>query len=111
MPLSEKARVEAYIPDLPIVEYYRLLETLEAQFTYNFGGCTLQHGLDGNYFSESEEPVQDRVTLLYTDTPYSFSDNRSLLADFVDALRDQTAEALDEETILVAVFPVYHSEP
>ncbi|MGI4791970.1 MAG: hypothetical protein ACRYFS_24370 [Janthinobacterium lividum] len=110
MPLSEKARIEVYIPDLPLVAYYRLLETLEAEFTYNFGGCTLQRGLDGNYLSGSGEPVQDRVTLLYTDTPYSFSDNRTLLSDFVDALRDSAAMALDEEAILVAILPLYHAE-
>ena len=111
MPLYEKARVEVYIPDLPVVAYYRLLESLEAEFTYNFGGCTLQRGLDGNYLSGAEEPVQDRVTLLYTDTPYSFSDNYSLLSDFADTLRERSKRALQEETILVAVFPVYHSEP
>lgn len=110
MPLSEKARIEVYIPDLPVVAYYRLLEGLEAEFTYNFGGCTLQRGLDGNYLSELEEPVQDRVTLLYTDTPYSFSDNLSLLSDFADKLRERTARALQEETILIVVMPVYHSE-
>ena len=37
MPLSEKARIEVYIPDLPLAAYYRLLEILEADFTYNFG--------------------------------------------------------------------------
>lgn len=52
MPLSEKARVEVYIPDLPLTSYDRLLETLEAEFTYLFGGCTLQRRLDGNYLSQ-----------------------------------------------------------
>jgi len=110
LPLSEKARVEVYVPDLPLNTYYRLLEQLEAEFTYNFGGCTLQRGLEGNYLSQVNEPIQDRVNLLYADIPYSFSENLSLLSSFADELRNRTAEALDEEAILVVVMPVYHAE-
>ena len=110
MPLSEKARVEVYVPDLPIAAYYRLLEQLEAEFIYNFGGCTLQRGLEGNYLSQTSEPIQDRVNLLYTDIPYSFTENLSLLSSFTDELRNRAAEALNEEAILVVVMPVYHSE-
>ena len=110
MPLSEKARVEVYIPDLPLTAYDRLLETLEAEFTYLFGGCTLQRRLDGNYLSQSGEPIPDRVNLIYTDTPYSFSENLSVLSIFADELRAKAEEMLDEEAILVAVMPVYHSE-
>ena len=34
MPLSEKARVEVYLPDLPKQAYQNLLEALEQEFTY-----------------------------------------------------------------------------
>ena len=110
MLLSEKARVEVYVPYLPLNACCRLLEQLEAEFIYNFTGCTLRRGLEGNYPSQVSEPIQDKVNLLYADIPYSFSDNRPLLSDFVDALRDSTALALDEEATLVAVIPVYHFE-
>ena len=40
MPLSEKARVEVYLPDLPKQTYQNLLEALEEEFTYTFGGST-----------------------------------------------------------------------
>ncbi len=110
MPLSEKARVEVYVPDLPLAAYHNLLETLEAEFTYNFGGCTVQRGLSGNYLAQSGQPTQDRVNLIYTDTPYSFTQNYLLLSRFADELRTRATNALVEEAILVAVMPVYHSE-
>ncbi len=110
MPLSEKARIEVYVPDLPLVAYDRLLETLEAEFTYLFGGCTLQRRLDENYLAQLGEPIPDQVTVLYTDTPYSFSQNLSLLSSFADELRAKAEEMLEEEATLVVVFPVYHSE-
>ena len=40
MPLSEKARIEVYLPDLPRAEYQDLLGALEQEFAYTFGGCT-----------------------------------------------------------------------
>jgi hypothetical protein len=49
LPLSERARVEVYLPDLPSAAYQELLERLELEFTYSFGGCTLIRGLSGSY--------------------------------------------------------------
>ena len=69
MPPSEKARIEVYLPDLPRAAYYDLLEELSREFTYAFGGCTIIQGLDGSYLSEAGLPVQDRINLIYTDTP------------------------------------------
>ena len=40
MPLSEKARIEVYLPDVSRPEYQELLAELEQEFTYTFGGCT-----------------------------------------------------------------------
>ncbi len=65
MPLSERARVEVYLPDLPSPAYQELLESLEQEFTYTFGGCTLVRGLGGNYLSQLGLPVQDRISLLH----------------------------------------------
>ena len=111
MPLSEKARIEVYVPDLPPTAYLRLLEALESEFTYTFGGCTVQHGLNGHYLSLSGQPILDRVNLIYTDIPYSFTHNFALLSRFADELRARAAEALEEEeAILVVISPVYHPE-
>ena len=110
MPLSEKARVEAYLPGLPKQAYQNLLEALEQEFTYTFGGATIIHGLDGSYLSQAGLPIRDRVNLIYTDTPFSFEGNFDRISRYTDELRKAAFEALEEEAILVVVLKVYHTE-
>lgn len=80
MPLLEKARVEVYLPDLPRAAYQDLLGAPEREFTYAFGGCTIIRGLDGSYLSQAGLQIQDRINLIYTDTPYSFEENFETLS-------------------------------
>ena len=75
MPLSEKARIEVYIPALPQQTYQNLLDPLAQEFTYTFGGSTIIRGLDGSYLSRLGVRMQDRVHLIYTDTPFAFAEN------------------------------------
>ena len=110
MPLSEKARVEVYLPDLPSPAYQELLNALEQEFTYTFGGCTLVRGLSGNYLSQLGLPVEDRINLLYTDAPFTFEEGFGRLSRYTDALRETAFTALEEEAVLVVAFRVYHSE-
>ena len=109
MPLSERARIEAYLPDLPSPAYQELLEALEREFIYTFGGCTLVRGLSGSYQSLLGLPIQDRVNLLYTDTPFTFDEGFDRLSRYVDALRQTASEALEEEAILIVAYKVYHA--
>ena len=110
MPLSEKARVEVYLPDLPKQSYQDLLNALDEEFTYTFGGCTIIRGLDGSYLSQAGLKLQDRINLIYTDTPYSFDKNIRIISKYADKLRKASYKALEEEAILVAVHQIYHSE-
>ena len=110
MPLSEKARIEVYLPDLPRAAYQDLLNALEREFAYAFGGCTIIRGLDGSYLSQAGLQIQDRINLIYTDTPYSFEENFQTISMYADKLRLAASIALEEEAILVAVITVYHSE-
>jgi hypothetical protein len=110
LPLSAKARIEVYLPDLPAVAYHRLRETLEREFTYTFGGCTVLRGLDGNYLARLGMVMRDRITLIYTDSPFSLEENWGRLARYADNLRDAAFAALDEEAVLVAVHAVWHAE-
>jgi len=110
LPLSEKARIEVYLPDLPRAAYYDLLEELSREFTYAFGGCTIIQGLDGSYLSEAGLPVQDRINLIYTDTPYAFDENFQTISAYADKLRAAVAKALNEETVLITVARIYHAE-
>jgi hypothetical protein len=110
LPLSEKARIEVYIPALPQQTYQNLLNALAQEFTYTFGGSTIIRGLDGSYLSRLGVRTQDRVHLIYTDTPFAFAENFENISRYTDALRDAAFEALTEETILVVVLQVYHAE-
>jgi dihydrofolate reductase len=110
LPLSEKARVEVYLPDLPRAAYLNLLSVLTQEFTYTFGGCTIVRGLEGSYLSLAGVPLPDRINLIYTDTPYTFEENFEIISTYADELKDAASDALEEETILVVVSKVYHAE-
>ena len=109
MPLSVRARVEIYIPDLPQPVYQKMLGIFAEEFTRAFGGCTIIRGLDGNYLSKFGQIITDRINLIYTDTAFDFQENFSALSDYTDKLREAAFEALEEEAILVAVWQIYHS--
>lgn len=110
MPLSEKARVEVYLPDLPQAAYQDLLSALAQEFTYTFGGCTIIRGLEGSYLSHAGLQIQDRISLIYTDTPYAFDENFDIISTYADKLKEAAVHALEEEAVLVALAKVYHSE-
>ena len=109
MPLSAKGRIEVYLPDLLDPAYQNLLLALENEFTYNFGGCTVVRGLDGSYLSKSGVKIRDRVTVIYTDSPYSFQDHLEILSSYADKIRASAFDVLREEAILVVAFEVFHS--
>ena len=100
MPLSERARVEVYLPDLPRAIYQDLLAALTREFTYTFGGCTIISGLDGSYLSPAGLHIQDRINLIYTDTPYAFEKNFEIISSYADKLKAAVFTALEEDAIL-----------
>lgn len=110
MPLSEKARVEVYLPDLPRAAYQDLLNELAQEFTYTFGGCTIIRGLDGSYLSQAGSQIQDRINLIYTDTPYAFEENFEIISTYADKLKAAVNTALEEEAVLVTSLKIYHAE-
>ena len=61
MPLSGKAKIEVYLPDSPNPAYQELLTALVQEFTHTFGGCTTNHGLDGNYLARVGQTMHDRI--------------------------------------------------
>ena len=111
MPLSEKARIEVYLPDVPDKAYDDLLETFETEFAYSFGGCTVLLDLRGSYLSADGSIVKDRVNLLYTDTPFDFGNREKELSSYAEALRRIAFDALNEEDILIVVSSVQDGSP
>jgi hypothetical protein len=71
LPLFEKARIEAYLPDASHPAYSEFLATLKREFTFAFGGCSLMRGLEGSYLSRSGTEIPDRVNVLYADAPFN----------------------------------------
>ena len=67
-------------------------------------------GLDGRYLSSHGLQVQDRILLIYTDTPFAFEEHVESLSRYADALKDAVFQALEEEAILVVVLKIYHAE-
>ena len=65
--------------------------------------------MDGYYLSKYGHPIADRIVVVYSDTPFDFQENIKVLERYADNLRKYAFEALDEEEILLAVWPVYHS--
>ena len=110
MPLSEKARIEVYIPDQPSETYQNLITAFEQEFTHTFGGCSMIRGMEGSYLSTIGLHVRDRVNLLYTDIPAQFTTNFETVSEYTDEVRNATYEALDEESVLIVCFSVFHSE-
>jgi hypothetical protein len=64
-----------YLPDLPQAAYEDLLDTLDREFTYAFGGCTILRGLAGSYLSRHGLILKDRINLVITDTPLIFNED------------------------------------
>ncbi len=103
MPLLERVRVEAYLPDLPSSEYQNLLRSFEEEFTYAFGGCSIVRGLEGSYLSDSGDRIPDRINLIFSDVPLALSTNFDSVALYVGELKRAAMEALSEEAVLISV--------
>jgi hypothetical protein len=102
--------MEVYVPALPQESPQHLLDALTQAFTYTFGGATIMRGLDGRYLSRAGRQVQDRVHLIYPDTPFAFEEHGERLSRDAEALRDAALEALAAEAMLVVVWKIYHAE-
>ncbi len=109
MPLSARARVEVYIPDLQSPAYQALLRTFADEFATVFGGCTIKRDIDGRYLSQFGQIIADRINLIYPDTTFDIQENFSAISDYADKLRKAAFDGLEEEAVLVAVLQTYHS--
>jgi hypothetical protein len=98
-----------FLPDLPQAPYQELLDSLDREFTYAFGGCTIIRGLAGSYLSQQGQILKDRINLVITDTPLIFTQDFDNISRYADHLRQAAFVALDEEAVLVVVYPIYHS--
>lgn len=109
MPLSEKVRIEVFIPDLPDPIYGRLLDRLGDELTYAFGGCTVTH-TTGKYGSASGAILPDKVNVLFTDTPFHLDEDLLIIQRYAQAIGNVVQSALEkEEAVLISLHPVFHA--
>jgi len=99
-----------YLPDLAKQAYQDLLDSLADEFTHAFGGCTVNRRLQGHYLTRRGRRVSDPINLIYLDTPFDLEGNRSRVALYAERLRQAVFDALEEETVLIAVLAAHHAE-
>lgn len=110
MSLSEKIRIEIFIPDSLDNSHRNLLAELATEFSYAFGGCT-EVSASGSYRSSAGLIISDKIHILFSDAPLQWERDRLALGQYVDRLKSASARALElEEVVLVSVFSVCHAD-
>lgn len=108
MPLSEKVRIEIFIPDLPDPVYASILEELGNELTYAYGGCTVV-STNGKYRSSGGLILPDKIHLLFSDTPFLWVRDRLIVELYAERIRTVVKRALArEEAIMVVAYAVFH---
>ncbi|HEX3230143.1 MAG TPA: hypothetical protein VHQ95_14300 [Pyrinomonadaceae bacterium] len=109
MPLSEKVRIEIFIPDLPDPVYASILEELGNELTYAYGGCTVV-ATSGKYRSSEGLILPDKIQLLFSDTPFLWDRDRLMVELYAERIRTVVKRSLSrEEAIMVVAYPVFHA--
>ena len=109
MPLSEKVRLEIFIPDLPDPIYANLLEELGNELTYAYGGRT-RVATNGKYRSSGGVILPDKIQLLFSDTSFLWDRDRLIVELYAERIRTVVKRALlREEAIMVVAYPVFHA--
>ena len=107
---TPRIRVEVYVPIGFHLYYQNLLTWVIEEFTQLRGGCTVNENVAGYYLSRSNEVIEDRVTVVYSDFPmnwYKKADQAEVLA-YCAGLKQFLFEKLWEEEIIISAYPVSH---
>ena len=107
---APKIRVEVYVPIRYEPAYQDTLSWLIDEFTQLRGGCTVNENVGGYYLSQSNEVIDDRVSVVYSDFPLDWNEQpgRTELLTYCETLQTFLLENLWEEEILVSTYPVSH---
>ena len=107
MPLSERARIEIYLP--AGAAYGRLQTIFEREFLYAFGGCTVVPETKGSYLSADGTRETEGINLIYADAPFDFASGREALEAYTEKLKAIALEVTSEESVLIVVHKIFHS--
>lgn len=108
MQLSEKIRIEVYVPDRAEPHYQNLLDAFADEFTEAFGGATVQRGFEGRYLSDAGEKVVEPMNVVYADLPLNLETYRDEIAFYLSEIKQAADEVLEEEEILVTARTIFH---
>ncbi len=108
---APRIRVEVYLPVRYEDAYQDTLEWVIREFTHLYGGCTVIENVGGYYYSETNQTITDRVSLVYSDFPMNWAKRRerNKAVEYCATLQSFLLDNLWEEAVLVAAFPVSHS--
>jgi hypothetical protein len=109
---APKIRVEVYVPVRYEPAYQDTLSWLIREFTELRGGCTVIENTGGHYLSRANEIIDDRVSVVYCDFPMSWNKRveRNEALQYCSGLQTFLLENLWEEAILIAAYPVSHTQ-
>lgn len=107
---APKIRVEVYVPIRYEPAYQDTLSWLIEEFTELRGGCTVNENVGGYYLSQSNEVIDDRVSVVYSDFPMNWDKQpeRAEVLNYCATLKQFLLENLWEEEILIGAYPVSH---
>ena len=110
---APRIRVEVYVPVGFEPAYRDTLSWLIREFTELRGGCTVLENMGGHYLSQSNQIIDDRVSVVYCDFPMSWNKRaeRNEVREYCAALQTFLLENLwDEEAVLIVAYPVSHAQ-
>lgn len=107
---APRIRVEVYLPVCYEDSYQDTLAWI-IKFTELRGGCTVIENAGGYYLSQSNQTIDERVSLIYSDFPMSWAKRgeRKEVLEYCSELRAFMLRNLWEEAILIAAYPVSHT--
>ena len=107
---APRIRVEVYVPIRYEPAYQDTLTWLIEEFTELRGGCTVNENVGGYYLSQSNEVIDDRVSVVYSDFPMNWDKQpeRTDVLNYCATLQTFLLENLWEEEILIGAYPVSH---
>lgn len=112
MALSEKLRIELFLPHNTHPAYKALLATFQEEFTTTFGGCTVISHVEGQYQSEeNQQTITDPIQILFVDTNLQPALHQQDVQRHLHQIYETAYEALEEEAILISVYAVSHVTP
>lgn len=107
---APRIRIEVYVSIRYEAAYQETLSWVIREFTELRGGCTVIEDTGGYYLSQSDETIEDRVNVVYSDFPMNWNDEADYVEvlEYCSQLQNFLLMNLWEEAVLITAQAVYH---